>query len=66
MHLKCHICSVDRPLPFLFTPCQHVFHTECLSEWLNSKKEDYECTQSTCPVCRADCSMDKCLAILGQ
>ncbi|GCA62472.1 hypothetical protein KIPB_003766, partial [Kipferlia bialata] len=54
------------PSPFLFTPCQHVFHKECLTEWLNSKKDGYACTQSTCPECRAQCSLARCLAILGQ
>ncbi|GCA65117.1 hypothetical protein KIPB_016292, partial [Kipferlia bialata] len=55
-----------RPLPFLVTPCHHAFHVECLSEWLGTKREDYECTQSTCPECRAECSIDTCIVILGQ
>ena len=31
--------------PFMVTPCGHVFHTQCLEEWFNCKKE--------CPNCRA-------------
>jgi hypothetical protein len=30
--------------PFMVTPCGHVFHTSCLEEWFNCKKE--------CPNCR--------------
>ena len=30
--------------PFMLTPCNHVFHTECLEKWLEYKKE--------CPNCR--------------
>ena len=30
--------------PFMVTPCGHVFHTQCLEEWFNCKKE--------CPNCR--------------
>ena len=30
---------------FMYTPCNHVFHTKCLEQWLEYKKE--------CPNCRA-------------
>lgn len=29
---------------YMITPCKHVFHTDCLEEWMDSKPE--------CPVCR--------------
>ena len=31
-------------LPYMITPCKHVFHSECLEEWFKMKKE--------CPSCR--------------
>ena len=30
--------------PYMLTPCNHVFHSECLEKWLEYKKE--------CPNCR--------------
>ena len=32
-------------LPFMITPCKHVFHSDCLEEWFKMKKE--------CPSCRS-------------
>ena len=29
---------------YMYTPCNHVFHTQCLEQWLEYKKE--------CPNCR--------------
>ena len=29
---------------YMFTPCKHIFHSECLEQWLEQKKE--------CPNCR--------------
>ncbi|KAJ1799729.1 hypothetical protein LPJ56_006578, partial [Coemansia sp. RSA 2599] len=31
--------------PYMVTPCHHVYHTECLTRWMEMKLE--------CPVCRA-------------
>ncbi|KAJ2759598.1 hypothetical protein H4S06_002150 [Coemansia sp. BCRC 34490] len=52
----CAICmtSVDSAVPsanqqdratYMVTPCRHVYHTECLSRWMDIKLE--------CPICRA-------------
>ena len=32
-------------LPYMITPCKHVFHADCLEEWFKMKKE--------CPSCRS-------------
>ena len=34
--------------PYMKTPCNHIFHKECLEKWLLLKKE--------CPNCRTDLS----------
>ena len=36
--------------PFMITPCNHVFHSECLEEWFKMKKE--------CPNCRTIITAD--------
>ena len=36
--------------PIMMTPCHHIFHSNCLEEWLRMKKE--------CPSCRRDLSFD--------
>jgi hypothetical protein len=36
--------SVRNIAPIMVTPCNHVFHGECLSKWLDYKME--------CPTCR--------------
>ncbi|KAJ1988188.1 hypothetical protein GGI26_005537 [Coemansia sp. RSA 1358] len=54
-HHNCAICMqpVDSAVPsanqqdrttYMATPCQHVYHTECLTQWMDIKLE--------CPVCR--------------
>ncbi len=46
--LNCPICMCD-VIPgdenYMITPCNHIFHGECLRRWLGEKLE--------CPVCRA-------------
>ena len=47
--LQCLICmcELERPLrrrDYMVTPCNHLFHTECLQRWLEVKLE--------CPTCR--------------
>lgn len=32
--------------PFMKTPCNHFFHSQCLESWFNQKKE--------CPTCRSE------------
>ena len=32
------------PEKYMITPCNHLFHTECLTQWMNEKME--------CPTCR--------------
>ena len=32
--------------PFMITPCEHIFHTECLEQWLTFKNE--------CPYCKRE------------
>lgn len=36
--------------PFMITPCNHIFHSDCLEEWFKIKKE--------CPNCRTIISTD--------
>ena len=40
--------SADANKPYMSTPCNHVFHRDCLEKWLYLKKE--------CPNCRYDLS----------
>lgn len=35
-----------RRMEYMFTPCQHLFHTECLERWMEVKME--------CPCCRQE------------
>ena len=40
------VCEVDqsRPALYMLTPCDHIFHTQCLEQWMQVKME--------CPTCR--------------
>ena len=42
-NVECSIC-LETEGTFMFTPCRHKFHTNCLMGWLS--------THDTCPVCR--------------
>ncbi|KAF1315116.1 Zinc finger family protein, partial [Globisporangium splendens] len=45
---ECVICQVDMSVGMKVTrmPCQHLFHTECLHEWLK--------IGNSCPICRVE------------
>uniref|UniRef100_K3X027 RING-type E3 ubiquitin transferase n=1 Tax=Globisporangium ultimum (strain ATCC 200006 / CBS 805.95 / DAOM BR144) TaxID=431595 RepID=K3X027_GLOUD len=45
---ECVICQVDMAIGMKVTrmPCQHLFHTECLHEWLK--------IGNSCPICRVE------------
>jgi len=51
-HIDCVICldtlGVDRDIRA--TVCKHVFHDECISEWMNTK--------NNCPVCRLEFTVE--------
>jgi len=46
--MECAICQVAVDISteeYMLTPCDHIFHEECLSQWMNIKME--------CPTCRS-------------
>lgn len=45
---ECVICQVDMSIGMKVTrmPCQHLFHTDCLHEWLK--------IGNSCPICRVE------------
>ncbi|KAL3120991.1 hypothetical protein niasHT_009642 [Heterodera trifolii] len=49
--LECTIClgEIEKETPVkllaILEPCKHIFHNECISEWLKN--------HNTCPICRA-------------
>lgn len=49
---QCPICTLDfeKNEEIKSTPCNHLFHENCIREWLTQK-----CTHPLCPVCRHDC-----------
>jgi hypothetical protein len=48
--LSCIICFeyYNEELPIIKTICKHIYHKECLSDWV--------CISYTCPICRKDFS----------
>lgn len=46
--IECSICfeNYKEEEELKFTPCKHLFHEECLKNWLKVKR--------TCPLCRLD------------
>ena len=48
----CPICQEDfnDKEKLKMTPCGHIFHPQCISQWLTK-----QCTRPTCPTCRHDC-----------
>jgi hypothetical protein len=47
MNLKCTICSDDLKENICSTPCGHVYHRNCVSNWFNNYR--------SCPQCRKYC-----------
>lgn len=51
---QCSICLEDiydiSYSKFISLPCEHIFHTKCISKWKNKN--------NTCPMCRAVISND--------
>lgn len=47
---ECNICMDDYKIDDLVieVPCKHVFHKECIENWLCKEK-------ISCPICRTDC-----------
>ncbi|KAH8403422.1 hypothetical protein KR215_004009, partial [Drosophila sulfurigaster] len=47
--ILCKICNDLKSSEFelVKTPCSHNFHSECISNWLN--------TSETCPTCKKPC-----------
>jgi len=43
-HDVCSICLCDINLIYTTTGCNHIFHTECINNWIKDNE--------TCPVCR--------------
>lgn len=50
--IKCNICLEDIDNP-VFTPCIHGFCDECISKWINEKKQF---ANIPCPVCKYNIS----------
>jgi hypothetical protein len=48
--LDCVICyndiDIGDRMGYMLAPCNHIFHRECLTQWMDVKME--------CPVCRTD------------
>lgn len=49
--IKCNICLDDTIENPVFTPCIHGFCSECISRWLDEKKDDL---YIPCPICKHD------------
>ena len=45
---KCSICMNDIESDWQTTNCNHIFHNNCLSEWLE--------INNSCPLCRSKCT----------
>ncbi|CAD8144370.1 unnamed protein product [Paramecium pentaurelia] len=52
---QCSIClHSDNAKELIITPCQHPFHTSCLFQWINNRKEE-----TTCPYCRGELDFEQ-------
>ncbi|CAF3455971.1 unnamed protein product [Rotaria sp. Silwood1] len=47
---ECSIClsTMDRKRKCSILPCNHIFHTECIHNWIDTDEE----TSFQCPICR--------------
>ena len=54
----CPIClePFDSSQPAILTECTHLFHTKCLTTYLN--RQFYKNTTRHCPICRSECVPD--------
>jgi E3 ubiquitin-protein ligase RNF115/126 len=48
---KCIICTIIFNNNYVTLPCGHIFHSECILQWISKKQ--------TCPVCRMKLSWTK-------
>nr|ABV22181.1 putative RING finger protein [Perkinsus marinus] len=53
----CPICLDDfhsGQLVAVLLSCKHLFHDNCMDSWLHASGSGFECSQSSCPVCRVE------------
>ncbi|XP_017753107.1 PREDICTED: E3 ubiquitin-protein ligase TRAIP-like, partial [Eufriesea mexicana] len=61
MNIVCVICS-DLLVPsddVFHTPCRHIFHFACVTQWLEGNFKFSLCTSKTCPQCREKTTLNK-------
>ena len=58
MNISCSTCleSFTSNCDISSTPCGHVFHTDCINEWMKNKREE-------CGKCRRRCKNDQIIKL---